>query len=301
MSEREAFERIKAEASNLGYVLVREPERASAEARTIWRHKKRGTTYRVLHDNAPMQEEQTEGRRLDDEPMVIYQDVNSGSVYVRPVVEFYDGRFEALSHQPDAAEPNASAEARLREAVTRLADVSEAFLRYFNPANDLSSDKEDQWWSVYDQIKRSRDALSAHHHASDCATLSRPAGERREAIARIICYWDQTGTCHDNYCGGSCRAKKPNAEFFKAADAILASGLVQDEAGWRDISTAPRDGTVIFVRRDNGCSLDYMVVWWNDTHNDGYPWRSDNNAYAEDRWDEWMLPPIRSARNGGGS
>ena len=66
---------------------------------TAWRHKKRGTVYRVLHDNAPMQEEQTEGRRFDDEPMVVYQDVASGAVYVRPVVEFYDGRFEQLGSQ----------------------------------------------------------------------------------------------------------------------------------------------------------------------------------------------------------
>ena len=64
---------------------------------TLWQHKKRGTVYRVLHDNAPIQEEQTEGRRLDDEPMVVYQDVNSCAVYVRPVVEFYDGRFLALT------------------------------------------------------------------------------------------------------------------------------------------------------------------------------------------------------------
>lgn len=64
------------------------------------------------------------------------------------------------------------------------------------------------------------------------ATLQ-PSGERREAIARIICYWDEPSTCHDNYCVFSCRAKTPDARFFKAADAILASGLVQDEAGIR--------------------------------------------------------------------
>ena len=37
----------------------------------------------------------------------------------------------------------------------------------------------------------------------------------------------------DGFTTASCRAKKPNAEFFKAADEILASGLVQNEAGIR--------------------------------------------------------------------
>jgi hypothetical protein len=76
--------------------LIGQPAPAS-NAKEAWRHKKRGTVYRVLHDNAPMQEEQTEGRRLDDEPMVVYQDIASGAVYVRPVVEFYDGRFEQVA------------------------------------------------------------------------------------------------------------------------------------------------------------------------------------------------------------
>lgn len=63
----------------------------------LWRHKKRGTVYRILHNNITMQEEQTEGRRLDDEPMVVYQDVKSGAVYVRLVVEMWDGRFEQVA------------------------------------------------------------------------------------------------------------------------------------------------------------------------------------------------------------
>lgn len=66
---------------------------------TLWRHKQRGTVYRVLHNNVPMQENRTKGRALDDEPMVVYQDVGSGAVYVRPVVEMWDGRFEAVAEK----------------------------------------------------------------------------------------------------------------------------------------------------------------------------------------------------------
>lgn len=144
---------------------------------------------------------------------------------------------------------------------------------------------------------RKENLYSSWNDRAALATLQ-PSGERREAIA-----WALSEKWPGDYMQGDDECERePNALAYETADAaILASGVVRDEAGWRDISTAPRDGTAIFVRRDNGCSTDYMVVCWNDMHNDGYPWRSDNNAYVEDRWDEWMLPPIRSASNGGGS
>jgi hypothetical protein len=60
---------------------------------------------------------------------------------------------------------------------------------------------------------------------------------------------------------------------------------------WQDISTAPKDGTEILVRRDNGCSWEHYVVWWGQNE-ETYPWVSDGNAYASDRFDDWMpLPP----------
>lgn len=59
---------------------------------TVWRHKKRGTLYRVLIDDVTMQ---TKVMVLDDEPAVVYRDLETYRVYVRPTAEFYDGRFEA--------------------------------------------------------------------------------------------------------------------------------------------------------------------------------------------------------------
>lgn len=55
---------------------------------------------------------------------------------------------------------------------------------------------------------------------------------------------------------------------------------------WSDMDDAPRDGREILVARNNGCSWDYYTVWWSDT-GDGYPWLSDGNAYAGDRFDMW--------------
>lgn len=34
----------------------------------------------------------------------------------------------------------------------QLPDIAEAFLRYFNPM-ELASDKEAQWWALYDAIE----------------------------------------------------------------------------------------------------------------------------------------------------
>lgn len=59
-----------------------------------WRHVKRGTTYRVLFDAAKAS---SIIHALDDMTMVVYQGEVDGLVWVRPALEFFDGRFEALS------------------------------------------------------------------------------------------------------------------------------------------------------------------------------------------------------------
>lgn len=64
----------------------------------IWRHKKRGTTYRVLTyaaslqcSGAPEFEEE-----FEDDNFVVYQNTETGAIYVRPEPEFRDGRFEVV-------------------------------------------------------------------------------------------------------------------------------------------------------------------------------------------------------------
>lgn len=57
-----------------------------------YRHKKRGTTY-IVTCIAPFQ---CENEEFDDAPVVIYRDLKSGNVWVRPLKEFVDGRFEKL-------------------------------------------------------------------------------------------------------------------------------------------------------------------------------------------------------------
>lgn len=56
-----------------------------------WRHKKRGTTYTEM-GRARLQ---VDGP-LDMADVVIYQSNTDGSMWVRPVTEFEDGRFERV-------------------------------------------------------------------------------------------------------------------------------------------------------------------------------------------------------------
>lgn len=74
-------------------------------AETLYRHKKRGTVYRILHE-ATMQYSGSDSTHeygatishyLDDYPVVVYQDVNDPrKVWVRMASEFFDGRFEEV-------------------------------------------------------------------------------------------------------------------------------------------------------------------------------------------------------------
>lgn len=58
-----------------------------------YRHKVRGTTYRVLFEAAKTS---SIIAALDDMTMVVYQAEHDGLVWVRPALEFFDGRFERI-------------------------------------------------------------------------------------------------------------------------------------------------------------------------------------------------------------
>lgn len=58
-----------------------------------YRHRIRGSTYRVLFEAAKAQSSIVE---LEDMTMVVYQGEADGLVWVRPALEFFDGRFEKL-------------------------------------------------------------------------------------------------------------------------------------------------------------------------------------------------------------
>lgn len=58
-----------------------------------WKHKKRGTTY-DLYGIGTLQ---TDKPLSDNHTVVVYVSRTDGKVWVRPIDEFYDGRFEEVS------------------------------------------------------------------------------------------------------------------------------------------------------------------------------------------------------------
>lgn len=107
-------------------------------------------------------------------------------------------------------------------------------------------------------------------------------------------------------------------DYRKALDegrAALASGLVQDEAGWRPIETAPKDGTVIdvwlgdadvsdldFYCQSRTCKRSANWYWSNGKFRPFTGWDLPLTTFVEPtHWIPLPAPPIRSARNGGAS
>jgi hypothetical protein len=68
------------------------------EAGSLWRHKKRGSVYRVIDGSAQVQAPEDSGL-TDYEVVVVYQS-KAGETWVRRHSEFLDGRFEKLSEPP---------------------------------------------------------------------------------------------------------------------------------------------------------------------------------------------------------
>lgn len=65
-------------------------------------------------------------------------------------------RAQAMPMTDRVAQALRDAEKGLRH----LSEIARAFLNYFNPVTDLSSDKEAQWWSLFDECRRADDALT---------------------------------------------------------------------------------------------------------------------------------------------
>lgn len=65
---------------------------------TRWIHKKRGTVYEIVTDNAAIQcsTEPFIEQRYGEEKWTVYRNVETEMMYVRLTNEFLDGRFEKI-------------------------------------------------------------------------------------------------------------------------------------------------------------------------------------------------------------
>ena len=59
-----------------------------------YRHKKRGSTYRIIHYGT--MQCSTYVPYIDNEPVIIYQCEEDDKIWVRLEKEFFDGRFEKI-------------------------------------------------------------------------------------------------------------------------------------------------------------------------------------------------------------
>ena len=65
---------------------------------TLWKHRKRGGFYRIITTTASLQfSKAAEFGVFGDEDWTVYQNTESGSIWVRPTEEFMDGRFEQIT------------------------------------------------------------------------------------------------------------------------------------------------------------------------------------------------------------
>lgn len=156
-------------------------------------------------------------------------------------------------------------------------------------------DKPNSDWA---RVQAARAALAALH----------PSGERREAIARII----DPEAFRPHESGFVLYGVECNDALAKA-DHILASGLLQDEAGWQPIETAPKDGTeiILFTHHEPNAFCEeafdaVQIGWWdNGNHAPGSAFHRDAGWHLQKigvatHWMPLPAPPIRSARDGGG-
>jgi hypothetical protein len=65
---------------------------------TLYRHKKRGSTYEEITHFASLQCSAAPEfeEMFDDDNWTVYRDVKTNAIYIRPTAEFMDGRFEVL-------------------------------------------------------------------------------------------------------------------------------------------------------------------------------------------------------------
>lgn len=76
----------------VGYLAGKALHAANAESLPRYRHKKRGGTYEVISIG--------ENENSRGEQLIVYRGEDDGKIWVRPVSQFFDGRFEELPRKP---------------------------------------------------------------------------------------------------------------------------------------------------------------------------------------------------------
>ena len=71
----------------------------SVTCNSLWRHKKRGTTYEVLFEATLQMMNNQRHCDLDDARCIVYKSLEDGRYWVRLKTEFMDGRFTEIDEE----------------------------------------------------------------------------------------------------------------------------------------------------------------------------------------------------------
>ena len=125
--------------------------------------------------------------------------------------------------------------------------------------------------------------MSALPSTEDLARLAKAVtpGPWRRNIENTVCNQidgEHHAICTDQFCYAPEEQQDANAEAIALLPALIREVLDRREAeGWRDISTAPKDGTPILTYSDACVETEaQMVMWWSNDKAErcGFGWEA---------------------------